>query len=620
MISDILRFSPKITAFPIVHGNGDFAVEVRRIMLNEKFDCVAVPLPPSFKPDVEKAIAALPTISVVTQESGLWSEDKYQGEGDTEGNLSYVPVDPCQGVITALRIALQERIPRAFIDLETDPYEPYSASFPDAYALKKVAIEKYAAAMLPALPPLPAGQPSDRAKTMAFQLRELEHHFESILFVCSLTDWPWIRQHYLNRKNKRVDNDYIEPTRLFHPRKETLFFMLGELPYITWLYERARRRLEDDENLTIDGVKEMLIEARRRFKKEHKYFSGDLSPQTLSLYLKYVRNLSLIDNRLTPDLYTLTVAAKQMMGDGFALELIETAREYGYQEAPVYPEATFGINKLRLPDGRILTALNRLAGPPLSWGKLELKPRPLKMDQKKWKYRWNPHGQCSHFPEDDAIERFRSHVVDTAKGIMRLDLSHSEKFTTSLKDGVDIRETLRHFYSGDVYVKINPPVRGDLDTVVMLFDAPVDPRKYPWRTTWHAEHDEESTLAFFATNYLDDMVGPGIARAQYGGAVMVFPPIVMQDIWTDKFLDFTDTLEERILAAACLYSKHKSIALLSPVQPNALWRKIAARFGKKWIHIPTSRFSTQMLRQLRIVHVLNGKTVRSYADYFIRKA
>ena len=35
--------------------------------------------------------------------------------------------------------------------------------------------------------------------------------------------------------------------------------MLGELPFITGLYERARAELEDDENLSIDGVKELLL-------------------------------------------------------------------------------------------------------------------------------------------------------------------------------------------------------------------------------------------------------------------------------------------------------------------------------------------------------------------------
>jgi len=618
MVDEVLKFSPRVTALPIVHGSGDFAVEVRRIMLSEEFDCLAVPLPRSFQHDVEEAIRELPSISLVVQKSGAWSpESERSGLG---GEASYVPVDPCQGVIAALRIAVQERIPRAFIDLETDRFVAYGRSFPDPYALKKVRIEKYAASVLPALGPLPPGQPRERIAVMAARLRELETRFRSVLFVCSLVDWPWLRLAFRKAGPVEAEDDLVEPTEIFRPRPSTLYFVLGELPYVTGLYERARRRLEDDENLTIDGVKELLLETRRRYLERYKHLARDLSPKTLSIYLKYVRNLSLIDNRLTPDLYTLVTAAKQIVGDSFALELVETAREYPYREPRDLPELVLGIEKARFPNGDMLRMVNRLPGPPIFWGKVELKPRPPKIDQRKWRLAWNPFGQCSHLPEDDAIERFRRHVTECARNIMGLDLVRTEKFTTSLKDGLDIRETLRHFYAGDLYVKVNPPVRGDLDCVVALFDTPAHPRDYPWRTTWYAEHEDESTLAFFATNYLADIVGPGIGRALYGGALFLFPPVQIPDIWSDKRLDFADTLEERLLAAACLHSRHGRIALLSPVPPGALWRRLARGFGKKWVHVPLSRFSASLIRRLRVVHVLNGKHVRSYADYFIRNA
>ena len=50
------------------------------------------------------------------------------------------------------------------------------------------------------------------------------------------------------------------------------------------------------------------------------------------------------------------------------------------------------------------------------------------------------------------------------------------------------------------------------------------------------------------------------------------------------------------------------------------WRQLAKRFNKKWVHLPLSRFSDSTVQQLRMVHVLNGKDIRSYAADFIRKA
>src|SRR5262249_22765767 len=151
------QFSDRITCLPIIHGSGDFAIEVRRLMLSEQFDCLAIPLPPSFQLPVEQAIQFLPSVSLVLQRetselevrewTGFDSDQDDSDQQDTMPVASYVPIDPCQGVITGLRIALDERIPRQFIDLETAEFESYYASLPDPYALKHVAPAKFAAAV-----------------------------------------------------------------------------------------------------------------------------------------------------------------------------------------------------------------------------------------------------------------------------------------------------------------------------------------------------------------------------------------------------------------------------------------------------------------------------------------
>src|SRR5437764_12184310 len=97
--ADFLRIGPRIRVLPIVPGSGDFAVRVRAELLEHPCDCLAVPLPPSFQDDVEQAITRLPLVSCVVQ------RDAGAAEGRDEG-FSYVPIDPCQGVIAALRLAL----------------------------------------------------------------------------------------------------------------------------------------------------------------------------------------------------------------------------------------------------------------------------------------------------------------------------------------------------------------------------------------------------------------------------------------------------------------------------------------------------------------------------------
>jgi len=624
MVSEVLKIGNRVTVLPVIHGSGDFALQVRRMMLSHKFDCIAVPLPPSFQDDVERAIRQLPAASLVLQRERptyrtLWTPTVEEDDDDAGSQVSYVPVDPCQPVIAALRIAMGEHVPREFIDLETRRYEPVTAVLPDPYALKKVSLERFSAAVLPVLPH-PQGQPLRRIRFMGSRLRELSQRYESILLVCWLVEWPWIRQAFLENQSCDTVDESVEPTEHYPVDPQTLLFLLGELPFITGLYERARAELEDDENLSIDGVKELLLAARDAYRADLKGRARKITPHMLRLCLKYLRNLSLIERRMTPDLYSIITAAKQIAGDQYALHAAETARAYPYGGEASASQVTMGIDQARLPDGELVETVSRLPGHPITWRSLQLQRRPDRRELEKWRMRWNPFSQCSWPPEDELVENFRAHVFDRAKAIMGADLARTEKFTTSIMDGIDIRDTLRHWYEGGLYVKVLPPSQGQLDAAVMLFDSPADPRDYPWRTTWFAEHEEESTLAFFATDFRRELVGPGIGLANYGGALFLYPPLAIRDVWQDRRLDFTETMEERLVAAACLHSRERQIALLSALPPGAGWRRLARRYHKTLVHVPLPQFSESTLQQLRMVHVLNGREVRSYAARFIRRA
>lgn len=630
--SSVLRLSDRIFVAPVIHGSGDFAVEIRRLMLSARIDCLAVPLPRSFQEAVETGIEHLPALSVAVQEEPRdWSEsssgdmldqddsDEDMHIADGRPRVSYVPIDPCQPVIAALRVARGERITRAFIDVETTQWQATSVVLPDAYALKKVTLDLFAAASLPAIPRPEGAFLSQRLVYMAQRLRELERRHKSVLFVCSLSEWPWIKEAYSQQLETDLTDDDVEPAQLMAVGEGSLLFMLGELPFITALYEQARAELDDDENLSIDGLKHLLFAAREHYRAELKSMARKITPKLAATYFQYVRNLSLIARRLTPDLYSLIRGAQQIFGDQFAISLAEVARWYPVGKATSEPEFRLSVDRGQLPDGTICEAVTRLPGHPTVWRTLQLNRKPPRIDQQKWKMQWNPFRSCSWPPEDVAIEKFRNHVKDAALALLGADLAKTEKFSTSLKDGLDIRETLRNWHTGDLYVKVFPPQLGKLDCVLMLFDSPADPRDYPWRITWMAEHHDESTLSLFATNFTDELVGPGIGLSKYGGAMFLFPPRDIPDVWHDKRLDFADTMEERLLAGACMHSDERHIAVLSEAPPGLAWKRIAKKFGKKLVHVPMGRFSQETIQQLRMVHVLNGHEIRSFAAHFIRR-
>lgn len=565
---DIFYLSKKIRFLPVIHGSANFTRIVRERILSSTTDCVAVALPKEFQTTVENGINLLPLISICNQK-------------EPTGEVNYVPIDPCQPVIMGLRIAAQEGISRKYIDWSCDKYESRKINFPDTYALRHMSYEKFCAALLFTIKrPITGSLHDKRTRWMAFQLHQLEMDFNKITIICSILDWPWIKEAYDERKPYIKPNGRIKNPKIYGVEKETLFFALTEFPYITYLNEKYRQEMISDKEVSIDGIKEILIYARKIYTQKHKVRYHNLTSQTFQIYLQYVRNLTLLEDRLTPDLFTLITTAKQIGGDPFAIAVLEAAREYPFQDLDSKSSETLslGIDKaINENEDSPIDMKNRLSEIQVEWRSINLKPDADIKKQVKWKYSWNPYGQCSWPPEDEQIESFNTHVREQTKLLLSNDLAKSEKFTSSVKDGLDMRDTLRHWHEGDIYVKEIPAFRGQVEIVVFIFDIEPNPDNYQWRQTWYAEHNEESTLCFFATNYMNDMVGPGVGRATYGGCMMIYPPRPIPDIWEDPRIYISQTLEEKILEAAFFHSQEKHITVVTPCLPKSSWRRLARR-------------------------------------------
>ena len=631
-----------LTLIPVVHGSGAYASALRKELLTRTFDALAVPLPASFATDVIRGVQRLPALSAVVRLSA--QEDRFDESDDsqepTDLRGTYVPIDPCQAVIAAIRFALGERKPIVWIDSQSDHIENHSPVFADCYAIRHTTLERFCAAMLPAIPPpdagLGGGNLIERINTMAEKILAMRNSYRSIVALCPLEAWPWLREAIqkkmadaapdgLERSSDTESEEEFYETDLYAIDPRSYLFALGELPFITGLIELARQDFQDDDQMVAQGLKELFVTARSSYRQELAGRARQITPLLISQCLKYVRNQTLLDRRMTPSFYTLAKSAQQMMGDTYTMHLVNSAIEYPLDD-PI-ANGSDGLETMRLgigvgdlPGWGRAKLISRLPGPPMQWHSLELKRRVEKKDQRRWESRWNPYMQCSWPEEDTQIESFRNRVAERARQILGADLARIEKFSTSIMDGLDLRETLRHWYDGSLYVKVNPPSIGQVNVTVMIFDPEPDPREYSWRATWFSEHPEESTLAFFATPFNKQMIGPGIAMATYGGSMFIYPPRPILDIWKDSRLDFTDTLEQRLVAAACMYSESRHVALLSPTPPGYALKKIAKRYSRKLVHVPLSHFSDSAVQQLRIFHVLNGKHVRSYAADFIRKS
>jgi len=366
----------------------------------------------------------------------------------------------------------------------------------------------------------------------------------------------------------------------------------------------------------VTAIKDLFRETRNDYYDEPERIT-ELSPARIQIALTFLRNLTVMSGHLIPSLPDIVDAAKGVGGNAYALRILKSAKYYPYLPYETDLEMMgAGIDRITLPGNRTFEAINLFRDTELVWRTLSIKPDPSLEMKKKYRFAWNPTGMCSHVPEDRRIESFNAHLRTKALRILTEDFIKNEKFTTSVKDGIDIRETLRNWYTGSIYVKELPPSRGRIDTVVVIFDSEHDD-KYPHCATWYAEHNEESTLTFFATDPFDNMIGPGVARCYYGGLSLLFPPRPVPNIFElARELDLPD-LTTRLVYGAMLFSGEKTVAFVAAKKPGVKLKTLASELKKHLVWIPLSHFSNETLRRLRRFHILNGKIVRSWAGRFI---
>jgi hypothetical protein len=120
---------------PILHNRLEFALEVHRRVLEFQPEAVAVELPPTLKESVQTAVKRLPFLSVVL----------YQ---EKSGNHIYLPIEPVDGIIEAIRLGMGKNLPVFFIDRDTEGYPQRPDPEPDSYAVSRIGYEAYCRAYL----------------------------------------------------------------------------------------------------------------------------------------------------------------------------------------------------------------------------------------------------------------------------------------------------------------------------------------------------------------------------------------------------------------------------------------------------------------------------------------
>jgi hypothetical protein len=323
----------------------------------------------------------------------------------------------------------------------------------------------------------------------------------------------------------------------------------------------------------------------------------------------------LIERNLTAGIFDLTVAARALADDNYAWEVWEAAGRYPPQQtASDLPTVRISGDEVWI-DTRRMRLRRRLPSTKRRLLPSGLKPRKKEKFPGEWASQLNGNSICSYPPEDLVVEDYGRFLKKKGKSILSEERARVEPFTTSIFDGIDMRETIRHWHEGRIYVRQYQKIRGEVGSVVVIFDEDRDDR-YSYKTTWLGENQNESDMAFYSTFPFEQLVGPGIGRAEYGGFLMSLPSRRMYDVWQDADYEFAETKPERLLLAALDYSIHRHVVYVAAKPPRTIFKTIASRVGRTITYIPLGQLSPVSLKKIRVVHVLDGYDKRDIAkDY-----
>ncbi|MCU1293359.1 MAG: hypothetical protein JWP08_2209 [Bryobacterales bacterium] len=594
------------TYLPVVPGRLEFAHRVRRYILENRPQVVAVELPSSLEGEYSRALDRMPRMSVIVIPDTIDPE---------ENSATYIPVEPGDPFVEALRTASDVGADSFFLEPPTTDKPHVDDTYPEPYAIGIIGIERYIEAYRvhpqPRTPDLQA-----HAAAMAWKLQGVDP-LASVLAVVALN----MLDPLLDAMEVPQEEPPPPRTRLFghgelfnlHP--DCLAEVTSEPPYYQELYENIRHNAGNE--TAVDRPRWQLA-LLRDAEKEYAINTGEsvASWQRRSL-AKFTRNLAMLDGHLLPGLYDLTLGARSIVDDNFAYEVWQLANRFSEQQTEDPPLETLNLSGeevwLHTRKIRIRRRLPRM--------KQMLKPSGLKQRKREkregeWARETNGNSICSYPPEDLVIENYGRFLKKYAKSVVSEERSRVEPFTTSTLDGIDLRETIRNWHEGQLYVRENGKFSGDIGAVVIIFDEDRQDR-YRYETTWLGEHQNESDMAFYSTHPFEHIVGPGIGRAEYGGLLMTLPPRRMYDVWNDHEYDAAETKAERLLMAALDYSVERNVLYIAAKPPRSTFRQLASRFNRKIVYIPLGQLSPTKLKKIRVVHVLDSYARRAEAKEFI---
>lgn len=649
------RFGP-VHALPVLHYRMEFAHLVRMAFERVRPQAVALELPHTLEAAFVRALHRLPQISVISYPART-SKRGTQGKGKTV----YLLVEPADPLVEAARLALERGVPLQFVDADIDDYPRHIDQLPDSYSICRIGLEAYYREYCAAFSNRrPCRQDRLREQGMAFRLQELARRVDRILFVCGMSHLERVKGLFSSPLAPTLERVRREGVSVCNLHPDSCGEILAEFPFLSAVYEHRRgplpevpqesgtglrkrfhalelisggRREQSEQELLDNAIRRSARQAGREgafpdrqriiyrlFSEAARHYRQETGESVhiwqKRAFFRFSRNYALGSGMLLPDLFQLLASARGCIDDNFAYAFCRLATCYPWQSEEsdlatirISPEEIWGASR------RIRFRPRRKRDKGLSrFGFLK---RKRERRPGEWLEGFDDPSICSYPPEDVALEAYGRFLK--RKGNMQLseELTRCEKFTSSLLDGIDLRETMRNLQDGSIYVREQQRAKGGVGSLVVVFDEDRRGDRFRYRMTWLGEHDQESDMAFYATEPAENVVGPGICRCEYGGFLLSYPPRRMLDVWQDPDYRLAASKAEVLLMAALDYSLEKHVIYAAARPPRSFFKQLAARLDRRIIYIPLGSLSPLKLKQMRVLHILAGKDKRDIARDYI---
>jgi hypothetical protein len=430
-----------ITYFPVIPGRLEFAMEVRSAILLHQPKIVAVELPGALEDVYLQALARLPEMSVIL----------YPDPQDDERGI-YVPVEASDPFTEAVRTALEIDAEVIFIEPDVGDRPHLPDAYPDPYSIRHIGLNKYIEAYR--VYPQPRSEEiSAHASGMAWKLQGADPLAPVFAVVAlNLLDPLLDAMETPQDAPRRAKPPEV---RLLNPHPDCLAEITMEYPYLQDRYETYRAQMETIELIDRPKVQfDLLREAEKDYVKN----TGEkVEYWQRRMMARFTRNLASINGDLVAGVFDLAVAARSVVDDNYAYEVWQTANRYPAQKTTSdlletvnlsSDEIWYNTKKLRLR--------RRLPRP-----KQRLMPKGLKQRKKEkfegeWARQTDGTAICSYPPEDLMIEDYGRFLKRKAKSMLSEERSRTEPFTTSILDGIDLRETIRNWHEAKIYASARP--------------------------------------------------------------------------------------------------------------------------------------------------------------------